>query len=47
MTERLQAMDQLWGSLNNRHGDEAPSPDWHQDFWLTGRRELSAEKQGS
>ena len=30
MTERLQAMDQLWDSLN-RYGDEIPSPDWHQD----------------
>jgi len=36
VTERLQAMDQLWGSLNNRHGDEVPSPDWHQGVWLTG-----------
>ena len=30
VTERLQAMDQLWDSLN-RHGDEIPSPDWHQE----------------
>ena len=30
ITERLQAMDQLWDSLN-RCGDEVPSPDWHQD----------------
>jgi putative addiction module component (TIGR02574 family) len=30
VTERLQAMDQLWDSLN-RSGDEVPSPDWHQD----------------
>jgi len=30
VTERLQAMDQLWDSLN-RSGDEIPSPDWHQD----------------
>ena len=30
VTERLQAMDQLWDSLN-RCGDEVPSPDWHQD----------------
>lgn len=30
VTERLQAMDQLWDSLN-RCGDEIPSPDWHQD----------------
>ena len=36
VTERLQAMDQLWDSLNNRHGDDVPSPDWHQDVWLTG-----------
>jgi hypothetical protein len=30
VTERLQAMDQLWESLN-RSGNEIPSPDWHQD----------------
>jgi putative addiction module component (TIGR02574 family) len=30
VTERLQAMDQIWDSLN-RCGDEIPSPDWHQD----------------
>jgi putative addiction module component (TIGR02574 family) len=30
VTERLQAMDQLWNSLN-RCGEEIPSPDWHQD----------------
>jgi len=30
VTERLQAMDQLWDSLN-RCGHEIPSPDWHQD----------------
>ena len=30
VTERLQAMDQLWDSLN-RHGEEIPSPDWHQE----------------
>jgi putative addiction module component len=30
VTERLRAMDQLWDSLS-RHGDEIPSPDWHQD----------------
>jgi putative addiction module component (TIGR02574 family) len=30
ITERPQAMDQLWESLN-RCGDEIPSPDWHQD----------------
>jgi len=30
VAERLQAMDQLWDSLN-RDGDEIPSPDWHQD----------------
>ena len=29
VAERLQAIDQLWDSLN-RH-DEIPSPDWHQD----------------
>ena len=29
VTERLQAMDQLWDSLT-RDGDEIPSPDWHQ-----------------
>jgi hypothetical protein len=31
VTERLQAMDQLWDFLN-RCGDEIPSPDWHQDL---------------
>ena len=31
VTERLQAIDQLWDSLN-RYGDEIPSPDWHQDI---------------
>jgi len=30
VTERLQAMDQLWDSLT-RDNDEIPSPDWHQD----------------
>ena len=30
VTERLQAMDQLWDSLT-RDSDEIPSPDWHQD----------------
>lgn len=30
VAERLQAMDQLWDSLN-RSGNEIPSPDWHQD----------------
>ena len=30
VTERLQAIDQLWDSLT-RDGDEIPSPDWHQD----------------
>lgn len=30
MTERLQAMDQLWDSMNCC-GDEIPSPHWHQD----------------
>ena len=30
VTERLQAMDQLWDSLN-RFGEEIPSPDWHQE----------------
>ena len=30
VTERLQAMDQLWESLI-RDGDEIPSPDWHQE----------------
>jgi len=30
VTERLQAMDQLWDSLA-RDSDEIPSPDWHQD----------------
>lgn len=30
VTERLQAMDQLWDSLTRSSG-EIPSPDWHQD----------------
>jgi putative addiction module component (TIGR02574 family) len=30
VTERLQAMDQLWDSLT-RDGDEIPSPDWHRE----------------
>jgi putative addiction module component (TIGR02574 family) len=30
VTQRLQAMDQLWDSLN-RSGEQIPSPDWHQD----------------
>jgi len=30
VTERLQAMDQLWDALT-RDKDEIPSPDWHQD----------------
>jgi hypothetical protein len=30
VTERLQAMDQLWDSLN-RSSDVIPSPDWHQE----------------
>jgi putative addiction module component (TIGR02574 family) len=30
VTERLQAIDQLWDSLT-RDGDEIPSPPWHQD----------------
>ena len=30
VTERLQAMDQLWDSLT-RDGDEIPSPNWQQD----------------
>lgn len=32
VTERLQAMDQLWDSLA-RVGDEIPSPDWHEDVF--------------
>ncbi len=30
VTERLQAMEQLWDSLT-RDSDETPSPDWHQE----------------
>lgn len=30
VSERLQVMDQLWGSLSP-HADEIPSPSWHQD----------------
>lgn len=37
VTERLQAMDQIWDSLN-QCGDEIPSPDWHQDV-LAARKE--------
>ena len=29
VTERLQALDQLWDSLNHC-GDKIPSPDWHE-----------------
>lgn len=36
VTERLQAMDQLWDSLTH-DGNEIPSPDWHQDV-LTDRK---------
>jgi len=31
VSERLQAMDQLWDSLN-RSDEEIPSPDWHQEI---------------
>jgi hypothetical protein len=43
VTERLQAMDQLWDSLT-LHGNEIPSPEWHQDV-LADRKEraLSGE----
>ena len=37
VSERLQAMDQLWDSLN-RSDDEIPSPEWHQDV-LADRKE--------
>ena len=30
VAERLQAMDQLWDSLN-RSGEEILSPEWHQN----------------
>ena len=30
VTERLQAIDQLWDSLT-RNSHDIPSPDWHQD----------------
>lgn len=36
VAERLQAMDQLWDSLNGC-GDEIPSPEWHRDV-LTERK---------
>jgi len=36
VAERLQAMEQLWESLQ-RHGDEIPSPEWHSVV-LTDRR---------
>jgi hypothetical protein len=41
VTERLRAMDQLWDSLN-RHNDEIPSPDWHQD--VLGDRKARAQR---
>ena len=31
VTERLQAMDQIWDSLD-RDADEIRSPDWHRDI---------------
>ena len=37
VTERLQAMDQLWDSLD-RYDDEIPSSNWHQDV-LAERKE--------
>ena len=42
VTERLRAMDQLWDSLS-RHGDEIPPRTGIKTFWLTGKRERSAE----
>ena len=43
VTERLQAMDQLWDSLN-RCDDEIPSPHWHQDVLADRKaRALSGE----
>jgi len=41
VTERLQAMDQLWDSLT-RNTDEIPSPDWHQD--VLANREARAQR---
>jgi putative addiction module component (TIGR02574 family) len=43
-TERLQAMEQIWNSLN-RCGDEIPSPDWHQD--VLAQRKAQAEDGGA
>lgn len=43
VTERLQAMDQLWDSLN-RHGDEVSSPDWHQDVLAERRARAQREE---
>ena len=37
VTERLQAIDQLWDSLT-RSGNEITSPDWHRDI-LAERKE--------
>ena len=41
VTERLQAMDQLWDSLT-REGDEIPSPEWHRD--VLADRKAQAER---
>jgi len=41
VTEPLQAMDQIWDSLD-RDGDEIPSPDWHQD--ILADRKARAER---
>jgi hypothetical protein len=44
VTERLQAMDQLWDSLN-RSKEEIPSQIGIKTFWLIERHERSAVKQ--
>lgn len=44
VTERLQAMDQLWNSLNGYDG-EIPSPDWHQDI-LADRKARALHGEG-
>lgn len=40
MTERLQAMEQLWDALCRSEG-EVPSPPWHADV-LAERKERAA-----
>jgi hypothetical protein len=46
VTERLQAMDQLWDSLT-REAEEIPSPDWHQNILADRKARANVEKQSS